>query len=110
MKGIGWLMGVAGALLVLATPLLMVLLAEMVNRPVLPGSLPPYTVTRADTVRSFLLLGLTGLVGGLTLANGVYVVRHLRQSRWLSGLLLLGFGLLVLVMATGSAWLERVGL
>ena len=110
MKGIGWLMNVAGALLVVAVPVLMVLLARLINQPTLPGHLPPYSGTYADTIHTFVLLGLVGLVGCLTLADGIYVVRHLRQSRLLSRLLLLSFGLLLFVMTTGSAWLKSVGL
>lgn len=109
-KGIGWLMGVAGALLVVAVPVLVFLLAQLINRPMLPGSLPPYSGTHADTVHTFLLLGLVGVVGCLTLANGMYLVRHLRQSRLLSRLLILSFGLLLFVMTTGSAWLRSIGL
>ncbi len=109
MRGIGWLMSVAGALLVVAVPVLVFLLARLVNQPTLPGHLPPYSGTHADTVHDFLLLGLVGLVGCLTLANGIYVARHLRQSRLLGRLLLLSFGLLVFVMTTGSAWLKSVG-
>ena len=109
-KGIGWLMGVAGALLVVSIPVVAFLLARLVNRPTLPGSLPPYSGTRADTVHTFLLLGLIGVVGGLALANGVYVVRHLRRNRLLAGLLLLSFGVLLFAMSIGSAWLKSLGL
>ncbi len=109
LKAIGWLMGVAGSLLVVAVPVLMFLFARLVNQPTLPGSLPPYSGAHADTVHTFLLLGLIGVVGCLTLANGVYLVRHRRQSRLLSRLLILSFGLLLFVMTTGSAWLRSVG-
>ena len=109
LKGIGWLMGVAGALLVVAVPVLMFLFARLVNRPTLPGSLPPYSGTHADSVHTFLLLGLIGGVGCLSLANGVFLVRQLRQSRLLSRLLILSFGLLLFVMTSGSAWLKSVG-
>ena len=108
-KGIGWLMSVAGVLLVAAIPVLMFLLARLINRPTLPGSLPPYSGTHADTVHTFLLLGLIGVVGCLTLANGIYTVRHLRQSRFLARLLLLSFGVVMFVMTTGSTWLKSVG-
>ena len=110
MKAIGWLMNVAGALLVVTVPVLMVLLARLVNQPTRPGSLPPYSGTHTDTVHTFVLLGLVDLVGCLTLANGIYVVRNLRQSRLLSRLLLLSFGLLLFAMTIGSAWLKNVGL
>ncbi len=110
LKAIGWLMGVAGALLVVAVPVLVFLFARLVNQPTLPGSLPPYSGAHADTVHTFLLLGLIGVVGCLTLANGVYLVRQRRQSRLLSRLLILSFGLLLFVMTTGSAWLKGIGL
>ena len=110
LKAIGWLMGVAGALLAVAVPVLMMLFTRLVHRPTLPGSLPPSSGTHADTVHTFLLLGLIGVVGCLTLANGVYLVRQRRQSRLLSRLLLLSFGLLPFVMTAGSAWLKGVGL
>ena len=109
LKAIGWLMGVAGGLLVLAVPVLVFLFARLVNQPTLPGSLPPYSGAHADTVHTFLLLGLIGVVGGLTLANGVYSVRHGRQSRLLSRLLILSFGLLMFAVTTGPAWLKSVG-
>ena len=110
LKAIGWLMGVAGAVLVVAVPVLLFLFARLVNQPALPGSLPPSSGTHADTVHTFLLLGLLGVVGCLTLANGMYLVRQRRQSRLLSKLLLLSFGLLLFVMTAGSAWLKGVGL
>lgn len=109
LKGFGWLMSVAGALLVVAVPVLVFLFARLVNRPMLPGSLPPHSGAHADTVHTFLLLGLIGVVGCLTLANGVYLVRQSRQSRLWSRLLILSFGLLLFVMTTGSAWLTSVG-
>ncbi len=109
-KAIGWLMGIAGGLLVVAVPVLVFLLARLVNQPTVPGSLPPYSGTHADTVHTFLLLGLVGVVGCMTLANGIYSVRQRRQSRLLGRLLLLSFGLLIFVMTTGSAWLKSVGL
>ncbi len=108
-KGLGWLMGSAGALLVAAVPVLAFLLARMVNQHTLPGSLPSYSGTRADTIHTFLLLGLIGVVGCLTLANEIYVACHLRQSRFLARLLLLAFGVLMFAMTTGSAWLKSVG-
>ena len=108
-KGLGWLMSVAGALLVVAIPVIMFLLAGLVNQPTLPGSLPPYSGTHADTVHSFLLLGLVGVVGCLMVASGSYQVRHQRPSRLLARLLLLSFGLLLFVMTTGSAFLKSVG-
>ncbi len=110
LKGLGWLIIVSGASLAAAVPVLMILLARQVNASTLPGRLPAYTGTRADTVYAFLLLGLLGVVGGLALANGMYLVRHLRQSRLLSRLLILSFGLLMFAVATGSAWLKSLGL
>ena len=87
-----------------------ILLARLVNQPTRPGSLPSYSGAHADTVHTFLLLGLVGVVGGLTLANGTYLVRHRRQSRLLSRLLVLSFGGLLFVMTTGSTWLKSLGL
>ena len=110
MRVIGWLMSVAGALLVVAVPVLAFLLAGLVNQPTRPGSLLPYSGTHTDTVHTFVLLGLVGLVGCLTLANGIYVVRRQQQSRLLGRLLLLCFGLLLFAMTIGSAWLKSIGL
>ena len=108
-KGTGWLMSVVGVMLVVTIPVLAFLLARLVNQPTRPGSLPPYSGTHADTVHTFFLLGLVGVVGCLVLANGVYQVRHGRQSRLLARLLLLSFGGLILAMTAGSAWLKSVG-
>ena len=109
-KALGWLMSVAGALLVVAVPVLMWLLADLVNQSTRPGSLPPYSGIHADTVHTFVLLGLVGLVGCLTLANGIYVVRWQQPSRLLGRLLLLCFGVLLFAMTIGSTWLKGVGL
>ena len=104
------MMSVSGILLVVAIPVLAFLFARLINQPTLPGSLPPSSGTQADNVHTFVLLGLVGVVGCLTLADGIYIVRRLRQSRWLAGLLLLSFGLLLFAMSTGSTWLKSVGL
>ena len=109
-KALGWLLSVAGDLLVVAVPVLMWLLAGLVNQPTRPGSLSPYSGTHADTVHTFALLELLGLVGCLTLANGIYVVRRQQPSRLLGRLLLLSFGLLLFAMTIGSAWLKGIGL
>ena len=94
----GWVLIVIGPLLSGGIAALAAVVASLVNRPTPPGGLPSYTGSHALLVDTFELFGLLFVFGLVSLANGVYQVRHSRQSR---PLLVLFFLVLAAIIGLG---------
>ena len=93
----GWVLIVIGPLLSAGVATLGWLLAGIINRPPGPTHLATYHGSHEVTVDTFLLLGSLFAFGLVSLAAGVYQVRHARRSK-----LILAVFFVVLAATIGS--------
>ncbi len=98
-RAMGWVLIVIGPFLSVAMVALAVLMSSLVNRPRLHSlSSSGYTGGHTLLVETFGLFGLLFVFGLVSLAEGIYQVRHSRQSR---PLLVLFFLVLAAIIGLG---------